>query len=197
VVASRVITAEREAVVSLTVLGDAGRSVEVEAVLDPGFTGHLTLPPEVVADLGLSLLGSRNSLLADGGLVTLDVYRGRVLWDGRRGLVQVLAEVPLPLRDKGSVRDLLSGRQAEQDHLAQLRDPTGSPAVDPFRVVLFSLRPPRLLRSPTSKEPGSSRTLFSLRAASFCVDTFVLLEPHNPLAVSRGDTSHPGSISWS
>ena|SRR5829696_2422017 len=85
------VTAEREAVVRLTVLGDPGRSVEVEAVLDTGFTGHLTLPPEVVAELGLPLLGSRNSLLADSGRVTLDVYRGRVLWDGRRRPVQVLA----------------------------------------------------------------------------------------------------------
>jgi clan AA aspartic protease len=90
---SGIVTAEREAVVRLVVLGpeDPGTSAEVEAVLDTGFTGHLTLPPEVVAELGLPLLGSRNSVLADGSRVALDVYRVRVLWEGRRRPVEVLA----------------------------------------------------------------------------------------------------------
>ncbi len=90
---SGIVTAEREAVVRLVVLGPEyyETSAEVETVLDTGFTGHLTLPPEVVAELGLPLLGSRNSVLADGGRVALDVYRAQVLWDGRRRSVEVLA----------------------------------------------------------------------------------------------------------
>jgi clan AA aspartic protease len=93
VAVSGIVTAEREAVVRLMVLGpeNPGTSAGVEVVLDTGFTGHLTLPPEVVAELGLPLLGSRNSVLADGGRVALDVYRAQVLWDGRRRSVEVLA----------------------------------------------------------------------------------------------------------
>jgi clan AA aspartic protease len=88
-----VCTAGRGAGVRLVVLGPVHHetSAEVEAVLDTGFTGHLTLPPEVVAELELPLLGSRNSVLANGGRVALDVYRARVLWDGRRRPVEVLA----------------------------------------------------------------------------------------------------------
>ena len=55
------------------------------------FTSHLTLPPEIIVELGLPLLGSRNILLADGGRVALDVHRVRVLWDSRRRLMEVLA----------------------------------------------------------------------------------------------------------
>ncbi len=92
---SGIVSAEREAVVRLTVFGgsagDPGGSVEVEAILDTGFTGHLTLSPALVAELGLPLLGSRNSVLADGRRVALDVYRARILWDGRRRAVEVLA----------------------------------------------------------------------------------------------------------
>ena len=90
---SGIVTAEREAVVRLVVLGPEHHetSAEVEVVLDTGFTGHLTLPPEVVGELGQPLLGSRNSVLADGGRVALDVYRAQVLWDGRRRSVEVLA----------------------------------------------------------------------------------------------------------
>lgn len=90
---SGTVTAEREVMVRLTVLGPGtpGPSAEVEAILDTGFTGHLTLLPEVVAELELPLLGSRRSALADGGRVALDVHRAEVLWDGRRRLVEVLA----------------------------------------------------------------------------------------------------------
>ena len=90
---SGIVTAERDAVVRLEVLGteDPETSAEVEVVLDTGFTGHLTLPPEVVGELGLPLLGSRNSVLADGGRVALNVYRAQVLWDGRRRSVEDLA----------------------------------------------------------------------------------------------------------
>ena len=42
-------------------------------------------------ELGLPLLGPRNSVLADGGRVALDVCRAGVLWDGRRRPVEVLA----------------------------------------------------------------------------------------------------------
>lgn len=84
---SGIVTAEREALVRLVVLGpeDPGTSAEIEAVLDTGFTGHLTLPPEVIGELGLPLLGSRNSVLADGGRVALDVHRARVLYLGLPG----------------------------------------------------------------------------------------------------------------
>jgi clan AA aspartic protease len=93
VAVSGIVTAEREAVVRLVVLGpgDPGTSAEIQAVLDTGFTGHLTLPPETIMELGLPLLGSRNSVLADGGRVALDVHRARVLWDSRRRPVEVLA----------------------------------------------------------------------------------------------------------
>lgn len=85
------VTAEREAVLRLPVFGPEGENVTVEAVLDTGFTGHLTLPPGIVIELGLPLLGSRRSILADGSRVALDVHRAEVLWDGRRRRVQVLA----------------------------------------------------------------------------------------------------------
>ena len=57
---SGTVTAEREAVVRLVVLGpgDPGTSVEIEAVLDTGFTGHLTLPPEIVKSPGTRCLSS-------------------------------------------------------------------------------------------------------------------------------------------
>jgi clan AA aspartic protease len=52
----------------------------VEAVVDTGFTGHLTLPSEVVLSLDLLERGFVEVELADGGYTGLDVYEARVLW---------------------------------------------------------------------------------------------------------------------
>ena len=47
------VNAFREAVVRLPVQGARGREQAIEAVLDTGFNGYLTLPPELIAELGL------------------------------------------------------------------------------------------------------------------------------------------------
>jgi clan AA aspartic protease len=82
-------------VMTLTVLGGTSsnpsrrRSVEVEAVIDTGFTGHLTLPPEVVQALALPPQGFVEVELADGSSAALGVYGALVLWDGRQRPVPV------------------------------------------------------------------------------------------------------------
>ena len=52
-----VVNAAREAAIALTVRGPAGRTLNIEAIIDTGFGGFLTLPPVLVAELGLSLEG--------------------------------------------------------------------------------------------------------------------------------------------
>ena len=50
----RVVADGHEAVIGLQVSGrDSGLTVDVVAVIDTGFTGHLTLPPDVVRSLSL------------------------------------------------------------------------------------------------------------------------------------------------
>ena len=48
-----VVTASREAVVSLTVRGPRGRAQEVQAVIDTGFDSSLTLPARLITALEL------------------------------------------------------------------------------------------------------------------------------------------------
>jgi hypothetical protein len=65
----------REAVLRVEVLSAGGTSsLQVEAVVDTGFTGHLTLPSATVEALGLPIIGSAESILADGSLVMSDRY---------------------------------------------------------------------------------------------------------------------------
>ncbi len=72
-----------EAIVTLALQGPDGQSREINAVLDTGHNGALTLPPSVVADLGLPFRGQIEAILADGSEATLDIYDVAVVWDGR------------------------------------------------------------------------------------------------------------------
>jgi clan AA aspartic protease len=87
-----------EALLGVEVLSQAGSSsLRVEALVDTGFTGHLTLPRATVDALGLPIIGSAESILADGSLVMEDVCLARVLWHGAERPVRVLVADATPL----------------------------------------------------------------------------------------------------
>ena len=69
--------------VRLKLKGLRGRRQEVEAVIDTGYTASLTLPPAVVAALGLRWRSLDRFTLADGSECIVDVYVAKVDWDGK------------------------------------------------------------------------------------------------------------------
>lgn len=76
-----VVNSAYEAVVRLTVQGPSGHSREIEAVIDTGYNGFLTLPPSLVAELGLIYRDRGRAILADGSEVFFDIYDVAVLWN--------------------------------------------------------------------------------------------------------------------
>lgn len=86
-----VVSAMREATVQLTIRGIGIGDITVDAVLDTGFNGYMTLPAAVISGLGLNSQGVRRAILGDGSAVVLVVYRAEVTWDGQSRPVQVLA----------------------------------------------------------------------------------------------------------
>ena len=78
-----VVNSAYEAVIPLSLRGPAGQAQEVEAVIDTGFTGFVTLPPSLVAELGLVFMGTSEATLADGSEVSFDAYDVTVLWEGQ------------------------------------------------------------------------------------------------------------------
>ena len=82
------VNAQLEAVVTLPLLGPAGQAREVDAVVDTGFNGYLILPPMLVADLGLPVVGDGEAVLADGSEAAFDVYSITMLWDGQPRYVE-------------------------------------------------------------------------------------------------------------
>ena len=77
-----VVNAAYEPVVPLRVQGPSGYTMDIEAVIDTGFTGFLTLPPAPMTDLRLRYRGRGWATLADGSEVPFDIYGVTVLWDG-------------------------------------------------------------------------------------------------------------------
>ena len=55
----------------------------MEAIVDTGFNGTLVLPPELIAELGLSLKGRGRGVLADGSAISFPLYEALVFWNGR------------------------------------------------------------------------------------------------------------------
>ncbi len=91
------VNADLEAVVPLTVQGTAGHAQEVEAVIDTGFSGFLTLPSVLVAELGLAFGGVGWAVLADGTEARFDVYDATLFWDGLPRRIYVYAAETAPL----------------------------------------------------------------------------------------------------
>jgi clan AA aspartic protease len=83
--------------VRIKIRGLRGREREVEAVIDTGYTGSITLPSSLIAALGLRFRSVDRALLADGTQCLFDVYQGTVIWDRkvRRVLVDEANTEPL------------------------------------------------------------------------------------------------------
>ena len=92
-----IVNAAYEPVVTLTVQGPSGQTSEIEAVIDTGFTGFLTLPPGLISELGLPFLAANRATLADGSEVTFPSYVVAVLWGGQTIYVEADAADATPL----------------------------------------------------------------------------------------------------
>lgn len=83
-----VVNSAYEAVVTLTLRGPAGQTTEINAVIDTGYNGFLTVTRALVAELGLPFISISSGTLADGSEVDFDVWGITVLWDGAARFIE-------------------------------------------------------------------------------------------------------------
>ena len=91
------VNAELEALVRLSVLDAQGEEHEIEAVIDIGYNGFLTLPPATIAVLKLTHFGREPVRLADGRREIFDLYLTSIIWDGQPKSIVVDAAETEPL----------------------------------------------------------------------------------------------------
>ena len=95
------VNSNREATISLRVQGPTGSERELEAVIDTGFTGFLTMPADQIAELELVWRGRERAMLADGQIYVFDVYDATIVWDGQPRTVETDATDASPLVGMG------------------------------------------------------------------------------------------------
>ena len=86
-----------EAIVPFTLQGPSGHTRDIEAVIDTGYTGFLTLTPALVTELRLRYRNRDIAILADGSEAIFDVYGVTVLWDGDNRQVDAYMSDATPL----------------------------------------------------------------------------------------------------
>ena len=72
-----------EATISLVVSNTNRQTQLIDAVIDTGYTGFLSLPREIIVTLNWPWTGVERGTLGDGSEVTFEVYAATVIWDGQ------------------------------------------------------------------------------------------------------------------
>ena len=92
-----VVNGAYEAVVSLTLQNAEGPTLEIEAVVDTGYTGFLTLPPTLVNELALPFAYVSRAFLANDDQVEFNIHNVTLLWDGEPRDIEADATGSTPL----------------------------------------------------------------------------------------------------
>ena len=90
------VTTYQEAVIELEVVG-LNQQTRIEAVIDTGFTGYLTLPSMLIDRFKLQQVGEQITILGDENRVVLKRFVAKVLWHGAERNVYVLQAEGGPL----------------------------------------------------------------------------------------------------
>jgi clan AA aspartic protease len=85
------VTVEKEAILQIQVLGPMGEVARVEAAIDTGYDGFLTLPLSLIRDLDLPFAGTARATLGDGNEVKMELFLAGVVWEEEPCEVLVLA----------------------------------------------------------------------------------------------------------
>ncbi len=71
-----------EAIISLSICDSEGNIYVQDAIVDTGFNGWLSLPPDLIDQLNLKWKRRGRAILGDGSECVFNVYEAVVIWDG-------------------------------------------------------------------------------------------------------------------
>jgi clan AA aspartic protease len=76
-----IVNADFEPIIPLSICGSDGKVYTQEAIVDTGFNGWLSLPPDLIAELNLKWKRRGRAILGDGTECVFDVYEAILVWD--------------------------------------------------------------------------------------------------------------------
>ncbi|WP_419756912.1 clan AA aspartic protease [Anabaena sp. FACHB-595] len=92
----------------------------LDFVIDTGFNGYLTLPPQAVSAMNLPLHSTIPAILADGSQVLSSIHLATIVWDNVEKVVFVLASANKPLLGTGMMNGYHLGIDFEDNGLVSL-----------------------------------------------------------------------------
>jgi clan AA aspartic protease len=76
-----VVNAEFEPIIPLSIRRSDGKVFTQDGIVDTGFNGWLSLPPDLIAELNLKWKRRGRAILGDGSECVFNVYEVVVAWD--------------------------------------------------------------------------------------------------------------------
>lgn len=86
-----IVNANCEATIRIVIGNENAQRRVIDAVIDTGFTGFLSLPSQIVSALALVWTGVDRGTLGDGSEATFNVYEATIIWDGQSQSIPVNA----------------------------------------------------------------------------------------------------------
>jgi clan AA aspartic protease len=77
-----IVNADFEPIIALSICGSDGKVCTQDAIVDTGFNGWLSLPPDLISELKLEWKRRGRAVLGDGTECVFDVYEAVLVWDG-------------------------------------------------------------------------------------------------------------------
>ena len=78
-------------------MGPTGVPGSVEAIVDTGFAGWISLPQAIIDRLELPHIGSRFGILADGNTIKFQLFEVEIDWQGDVRTIEVVSAGGHPL----------------------------------------------------------------------------------------------------
>lgn len=75
--------------ISLTVLSRGGNPIAIDATIDTGFNGYLSLNRSLISSLEIPFLARRQGTLADGSSHRFRAYAAEIEWAGTRSWIEI------------------------------------------------------------------------------------------------------------
>ncbi len=77
-----IVNADFESIISISLCRSDGKIYTQDAIVDTGFNGWLSLPPDLIAQLNLKWKRRGRAILGDGSECIFSVYEVVLVWDG-------------------------------------------------------------------------------------------------------------------
>jgi clan AA aspartic protease len=77
-----IVNEEFEPIISISLRDADGNIYTQDAIVDTGFNGWLSLPPDLITQLNLNWKRRGRAILGDGSECVFNVYEAVIFWDG-------------------------------------------------------------------------------------------------------------------